>query len=165
MPNVGNDEIFTEKEGVVMCIKGYDDYVNLGVYGVYGWVLDFKNRGVSNRTVSDLLKYDDGPMGQYNEGITTLIASRNCVVYSGWRNTRRGRYEGDPEYYIRAYFYGMFSMRFVPRKILQVVGATAKKEKGFKNNKVVLLKVSYVDCKGLADVTFEFDVSKVKLKA
>lgn len=143
-----------------MCIKGYDDYVNLGVYGVYGWVLDFKNQGVSNRTVSDLLKYDDGPMGQYNEGITTLIASRNCVVYSGWRNTRCGGYEGDPEYYIRAYFYGMFSVESVPRKVLQVVDT--KEE--FKNNKIVL-KVSYVTCKGLEDVIFEFDVSKVKLKA
>lgn len=145
-----------------MCIiKDYDDYVDLGVYGVYGWVLDFKDQGVSNRTVSDLLEYGDGPMGQYNKGITTYIASRNCVVYGNWRNTTCGRYEGDPEYYIRAYFYGMFGIKFVPRKVLQVVRVDIRKKS--KSNKVVL-KVSYVDCNGLADVIFEFDVSKVKLK-
>lgn len=159
MPNVGNDEIFTEKERVIMCIiKGYNDYVDLGVYGVYGWVLNFKNRGVSNRTVSDLLEYLDGPVGGQNGGMTNyIVVSRNCVVYgSNWY------YKKSPEYYIRAYFYGMFDLKFVPRKILQVVGATTKKKS--KNNKVIL-KVSYVDCKGLADVIFEFDVSEIKLKA
>lgn len=139
-----------------MYIEGYDDYVGLGVYGVYGWVLDFKDLGVSNKTVSDMLKYRDGPVGSQNGGMTNyIVVSRNCVVYgSNWH------YKKSPEYYIRAYFYGMFDVKFVPRKILQVVGTQEKSE----NNKVVL-KASYVDCKGLADVIFEFDVSKVKLKA
>ena len=62
-----------------MRIEGYDDYVGLGVYDSYGWVLDFKNRGVSNRTVSEMLKCGDGPMGQYNSGIKYIVVSRNCV--------------------------------------------------------------------------------------
>ena len=143
-----------------MYIEGYDDYVGLGVYGSYGWVLDFKNRGVSNRTVSDMLKHGDGPMGQYNSGITYIVVSRNCVVYGNWCNTRdESRRCSVEEYYIVAYFYGIIKKQFVRNKVLQVVGT--KEE--LKNNKLIL-KVNYVTCKGLKNVIFEFDVSEVKLK-
>ncbi len=145
-----------------MYIEGYGDYVDLGVYDSYGWVLDFKNQGVSNRTVSDMLKHRDGPMGQYNSGITYIVVSRNCVVYGNWRNRRYeslGHGYHVEEYYIVAYFYGIIKKKLVSNIVLQVVGTKEK----LKNNKLIL-KVNYVTCKGLKNVIFEFDVSEVKLK-
>ena len=142
-----------------MYIEGYDDYVGLGVYDSYGWVLDFKDQGVSNRTVSDLLKWGDGPMSQYNRGISYVL-SRNCVVYANWRYANHGHVYGrESEYYFKVYFYGITEKQFVRNKVLQVVGTEEK----FKNNKLIL-KVNYVTCKGLENVIFKFDVSEVKLK-
>jgi len=150
-------------------IGEYNDYVSLGCYDSYGWVLDVKNQGLSDRTVNDLLKgssgfdFDSSP-SESGLGMTNfIVSSRNCIVY-GKNYTKI--YFGREEYesLITVYYYGMFAYRSVDPMILRLLNCRVSR--GKEGSEPTKIEVSYVAYDGeKTTLNFEFDLSKIKIKA
>ena len=150
-------------------IGEYDGYVNLGCYDSYGWVLDVKNRGLSNRTVNDLLKKSSGfdfDLSPHRSGLgmtNFIVSSSNCIVY-GKNYTKL--YGGREEYesLITVYYYGMFACRRVDPMILRILNC--KVSQGEEGSEPTKIEVSYISYDGeKTTLNFEFDLSKIKIKA